>query len=176
MSPTRKHAHTGMWTGSIEVGSSREHINEDSVRSTEPLQDTKSADASLSQPEESPQAERPSATLIDDFDEWKRAGRPHVFHARHPRLRSCSAYLQGVKSVHYRRSVRRDVKKRLGRPPRSMNQEIRICLQDSIVAVLNVIEGRTNGQSEHPCVEQLQIALNLVLDDLGWNERIPNNV
>ena len=175
MSPTKKHARRGMRTSSIEVGSSREHINEQSVRSTEPLQDTNRADASLSQPEESLQAERPSVTFVGDFGEWKRAGRPHVFHGRHPRLRSCSAYLQGVKSVHYRRSVRREVKKRLGRPPRSMNQEIRICLQDSIVAVLNVIEGRTDGQSEPPCVGQLQVALNLVLDDLGWNERIPND-
>lgn len=176
MNQTKKHARNAMRTGSNEVEPSREHIDAKPGKSTESSSHPNCVDASQPSPEESPQAEKPSVTRIDDFDEWKTIGRPHVFHGRHPRLRSCSDYLREVESVHYRRLVRRDLKKRLGGPPRGMNERIRICLQDSILAVLNVVEGRTNGQSEQPCVEQLQVALNLVLDDLGWNERDPSGV
>ena len=41
-------------------------------------------------------------------------------------------------------------------------------LHDSIFEVMDEIESRAGGQSEHPTVDQLREAMNMVDVDLGW--------
>lgn len=96
--------------------------------------------------------------------------RPGVVRGPHPKLRSVSAYLRVVKSGHYRQSARVELRSRLGGPWRGMNPRIREYLHDAIFAVMDELESRTGGQSDHPSVVQLCVALNLVKDDLGWND------
>ena len=96
--------------------------------------------------------------------------RPGVVRGPHPKLRSVSAYLRVVKSGHYRQSARVELRSRLGGPWRGMNPRIREYLHDAIFAVMDELESRTSGQSDHPSVVQLCVALNLVKDDLGWND------
>ena len=43
-------------------------------------------------------------------------------------------------------------------------------LHDSIFEVMDEIESRAGGQSEHPTVDQLREAMNMVDVDLGWDD------
>ena len=105
-----------------------------------------------------------------DWRAWFAAGRPHVYWGKHPKLRSVGAYLHGVKSSHFRGKVRAELRKRLGGRWRGMNPGIREKLHDSLFIVMDELESRNGGQPEHPTVLQLNIAMNLVADDLGWND------
>ncbi len=108
--------------------------------------------------------------LVRDWGAWNAAGRPHTFWGRHPMVRSVSAYLQGIKSGHYRGKIRAELRRRLGGRWRGMNRRNREYLHDSIFSVMDELESRLGGQSDHPNVVQMRIAMNLVADDLGWNE------
>ena len=101
---------------------------------------------------------------------WLAAGRPQVFWGKHPKLRSVGAYLKGVKSGHYRARVRAELKRRLKGRWRGMNPEIREYLHDSLFIVMDELESRNGGQPEHPTVLQLNVALNLLADDLNFND------
>lgn len=105
-----------------------------------------------------------------NWSAWLAAGRPHVFWGKHPKLRSVGAYLQGVKSGRYRAKVRAELKRRLGGRWRGMNPKIREMLHDLVFIVMDELESRNGGQSEHPTILQLNIALNLLADDLGFND------
>ncbi|MCH7792778.1 MAG: hypothetical protein IID31_10940 [Planctomycetes bacterium] len=47
---------------------------------------------------------------------------------------------------------------------------MRVLLHDSIFKVMEYLESRAWEQPDHPTVVQLRVALNLVADDLRWNE------
>lgn len=98
------------------------------------------------------------------------AARPHVFWGKHPKLRSVGAYLKGVKSGHFRARVRAELKRRLKGRWRGMNPKIREILHDSVFIVMDELESRNGGQPDHPTVVQLTISLNLLADDLGFND------
>ncbi len=51
-----------------------------------------------------------------------------------------------------------------------MSSAIRVLLHDSIFSVMNDLESRAEGRPDHPTVLQLRVALNLVADDLRWND------
>lgn len=51
-----------------------------------------------------------------------------------------------------------------------MNAGLRVLLHDSIFKVMDDLESKSVGQPDHPTVIQLRVALNLVADDLRWNE------
>lgn len=109
-------------------------------------------------------------TTITDWAKWIAADRPHVFWGRHPKLRSTRAYLRGLKSGHYRGLVLSALVKQCGGHPGKMNRQIRCRLHDSLFQVMDQVESKKGGQSDHPTVRQLNIALNLVDDDLDWND------
>jgi hypothetical protein len=108
--------------------------------------------------------------MITNWQAWLAADRPHIFWGRHPKLRSVGAYLQGVKSGHYRGKIRAELRKRLGGRWRGMNPRIRECLHDAVFVVMDDLESRNGGQPDHPSVVQMCIALNLLADDLRWND------
>ncbi len=116
------------------------------------------------------QVRQPDLTALTDWAEWNAAGRPHVFWGPHPKVRSVSAYLRGIKSGHYRGNIRAELRRRLGGQWRGMNRRIREYLHDSIFMIEDELESQNGGQPDHPMVVQMRIARNLVMDDLGWNE------
>ena len=105
-----------------------------------------------------------------DWASWNAAGRPDVFWGSHPKLRSVRAYLLGVKSVRARAAVRAAVRKGAGRGWRGMNPRIRLLAHDAIFQVMDHWESQGGGRPDHPVVVQLRVALNLVADDLRWND------
>ena len=109
-------------------------------------------------------------TEITDWAQWNAADRPPVLWGRHPKLRSMRAYLLGVKSRHIRSLVTAAARTRamMGRI-QGMDQRKRECLHDAIFEVMDRFESMNGGQSDDPRVRQLNIALNLLADDLRWN-------
>ncbi|MCH7793140.1 MAG: hypothetical protein IID31_12780 [Planctomycetes bacterium] len=105
-----------------------------------------------------------------DWALWNAAGRPDIFWGSHPKLRSVRAYLLGVKSDAARASVRAAVRKGAGRGWSGMSSAIRVLLHDSIFKVMDNLESQAGGRPDHPTVVQLRVALNLVADDLRWND------
>ena len=105
-----------------------------------------------------------------DWAQWNAADRPHVFWGRHPKLRSMRAYLLGVKSRHIRSLVTSAARRWHMARIQGMDQRKRECLHDAIFEVMDHFESQNGGQSGDPRVSQLNIALNLLADDLGWNE------
>ena len=105
-----------------------------------------------------------------NWAEWNAADRPTVFWGSHPKLKSVRAYLLGVKSGRARALVRAAVRKGAGMGWEGMNPRMRVLLHDSIFKVMDDLESRAGGQSDHPTVVQLLKALNLVADDLRWND------
>ena len=105
-----------------------------------------------------------------DWASWNAVGRPDIFWGSHPKLRSVRAYLLGVESGVARARVRARVRKGAGRGWRGMNPRIRLLAHDAIFQVMDHWESQGGGRPDHPVVVQLRVALNLVLDDLGWNE------
>ena len=51
-----------------------------------------------------------------------------------------------------------------------MNPRIRLLARDAIFQVMDHWESQGGGRPDHPVVVQLRVALNLVADDLRWNE------
>ena len=51
-----------------------------------------------------------------------------------------------------------------------MNQRNREYLHDAIFEVMDRFESMNGGQPDHPRARQLNVAMNLVADDLGWND------
>ena len=51
-----------------------------------------------------------------------------------------------------------------------MSSAIRVLLHDSIFKVMDNLESQAGGRPDHPTVVQLRVALNLVADDLRWND------
>ena len=105
------------------------------------------------------------------WDQWLVAGRLDVFRGKHPKLNSARAYLLGIKNARDRSFVRAAMRKRVGGSWSRLNGQLRESLHDSIFEVMNRIESKNGGQSEDPRVIQLCIAMNLVADDLGWNDQ-----
>ena len=128
------------------------------------LQRRSNGDATLSK-----RAETGSGSDLN-WAEWNMVGRPHVFLGSHPKLKSVRAYLLGVKSVRARALVRAAVRKGAGRGWEGMNAGMRVLLHDSIFKVMDDLESRSVGQPDRTTVIQLRVALNLVADDLRWNE------
>ncbi len=109
-------------------------------------------------------------TEITDWVQWNAADRPTVFWGRHPKLRSMRAYLLGVKSRHIRSLVTAAARRRHSGRIQGMDQQKRECLHDAIFEVMDHFESMNGGQPDDPRVRQLNIAMNLVADDLSWND------
>ena len=102
--------------------------------------------------------------------EWNAAGRPWVFWESHPKLKSVRAYLLGVESARARALVRAAVRSGAGDGWQGINPKMRVLLHNSIFKVMDDLECRNGGQTDHPTVVQLRVALNLVADDLRWQD------
>ena len=109
-------------------------------------------------------------TEITDWAKWNAVGRPHVFWGHHPKLRSMRAYLVGVKSRYIRSLVTAAARRRHRGRIQGMDRQKRECLHDAICEVMDHFESMNGGQPDDPRVSQLNIALNLVADDLRWND------
>ena len=108
--------------------------------------------------------------LMTDWNAWNDAGRPCVFWGKHSRLQSMRAYLLGVDSSHICSAITSEARKLYGGRINGMNTKRRECLRKAIFNEMDRIESKNGGQSDHPIVMQLNIAMNLVLDDLGEND------
>ena len=109
-------------------------------------------------------------TTITVWSEWLTAGRPHVFWGRHPKLRSMRAYILGIKSRHICSLITAAARRRYGGRISGMDRRKRESLHDAIFEVMNHFESMNGGQPDDPRVVELSIALNLVADDLAWND------
>lgn len=76
-------------------------------------------------------------------------------------------YLQGVKSGLLKAQIRAAYRKRSGGRITQMNRKRREWVHDSIFETVNRLETR---EPNHPKVEPLFEAMNLVDNDLGWND------
>ena len=107
---------------------------------------------------------------ITDWAEWLSAGRPQVFWGRHPKLRSMRAYVLGIESRHIRSLVTVAARRRFRGRIRGMDRQKRECLHAAIFEVMDHFESMNGGQPDDPRVMELCVAMNLVADDLGWND------
>ena len=80
------------------------------------------------------------------------------------------AYLLGVRSRHIRSLVTAAARRWHMARIQGMDQRKRQCLHDAIFEVMDHFESQNGGQPDDPRVSQLNIALNLVADDLGWTD------
>ena len=85
-------------------------------------------------------------------------------HATHKSVRS---YLKVVSSPTMRSKVRSAMRRRCGGVWDGLNFQRREYLHDSIFEVVNELESR---EPDHPMVEPLFDAMNMVDDDMGWND------
>lgn len=110
-----------------------------------------------------------ATTVTTAWQLWLAGPRDKTYWGEHPKVQSVSAYLRGLKNPQYRSLIRAEVKKRLGSHPRGMNTQIREVLHDSIFLVMDQVESRNGGQSNQR-IDEMRAALNLVKDDLNFNQ------
>lgn len=107
---------------------------------------------------------------LENWQAWNDAGRPDTYWGKHPKLFSVRAYIQGVKSAWVRSKIRAAMRKRVGGSWKRLNSKLRESLHDAVFEVMDEYESRNGGQPDNERVVQLRVVLNLLADDLKWNQ------
>ena len=106
----------------------------------------------------------------ENWQAWNDAGRPDVFWGKHPKQFSVRAYIQGVKSVRVRTKIRAAMRKRVGGSWGRLNRKLRESMHFAVFEVMDEYEIRNGGQPDDERVVQLNVVMNLLDDDIGWND------
>ena len=106
----------------------------------------------------------------EDWQLWNDAGRPDTYWGKHPKQFSVRAYIQGVKSARVRSKIRAAMRKRVGRSWKRLNLKLRETLHDAVFEVMDEYESRNGGMPDDEKVIQMRVVLNLLADDMGWND------
>ncbi len=106
----------------------------------------------------------------ENWQAWNDAGRPDTYWGKHPKQFSVRAYIQGVKSAWVRSKIRAAMRKRVGRSWKRLNSKLRESLHDAVFEVMDDYESQNGGQPDDERVVQMRVVLNLLADDLRWND------
>lgn len=107
---------------------------------------------------------------VGELQAWNNAGRPDTYWGKHPNQFSVRAYIQGVKSAWVSSKIRAAMRKRVGGSWGRLNPKLRESLHDAVFEVIDEYESRNGGQPDDERVIQMRVVLNLLVDDLGWND------